>query len=145
MSEAERQRRLYIENRLQELASKYGEPLEEELPTIDTPLQIDRDLSPHDQALHKDLLDQERGRAPRYVDETEAARWAAAGLSLDRYGETRRVPCAVCGAPEGIKASVVARMYYCASCGRSGPATRLLEAYARRKPQPERKTGGADW
>jgi hypothetical protein len=145
VSEAERLRRLHVENRLQELASKYGEVVESEPATIDTPLPAAHPLSPHDQALHQDLLEQERGRVPRYVSEDEAKRWSAAGLALDRYGETRRIPCSVCDAPEGIKASVPAHMYYCASCGRSGPSVRLLEAYERKRPQPRQTRGGADW
>lgn len=72
MSERERQRRLYVENRLQELASRYG--------PLDVPEVVGPDIDPswgpvgsrlqaqdpleyeHVLRLHQDLLDQERGR-----------------------------------------------------------------------------------
>ena len=102
MSEASRQRRLHVQNRLQELLARHGPPEVAEAEVIEQGASwgfLSAPVQP--QAVRLDVL--------------------------DRYGETALFGCPRCG-QESAKASMPLDVWHCTACGTGGKASALLGA-----------------
>ena len=117
MSEASRQRRLHVENRLAELNAKYGPlpetPLPPRLDSLET-AQADAQAAAQGQEPPPATETPEGPSAQkRVLDASEAL------LQLDRFGETPLYACPLCG-EESAKASTALGIWHCTACEHSG-------------------------
>jgi len=143
MTERWRLRRLHVENRLQELRSKYGRDLEDE----PLPDWLDS-LEGYQARMAQDAHQEAQDGPPLAEPSQEAAapsrvlRAAEALQQLDRYQETPVFACPRCG-EDSAKASLAIDVWHCTACGSGGKATRLRAPGA---PEPEPQTNpGAVW
>ena len=145
MSEASRQRWLFLHNRLEELLAKHGPPPEVEVPDwldhhpSDQPSWgplgslVEQLLGPEEHARLLEIDAEARGSplsppAPEKTSSEPSApkrvlRLAEALQTLDAFGETPLFACGVCD-EESAKASVRLGLWHCTACGVWGEAPR---------------------
>lgn len=144
MSERERLRRLHVENRLEELAHKYG-PLERRPPPepdinpswgvvgswlrrTDAAL-YEQVLRQHQEILGQVLPEPEQATLPR--QQKPAERW-----TWDEYGESPVLGCVRCG-EHSAKANIRIDLWNCTACGAHGKASAWFPQTS--PPPPDRR------
>jgi len=150
MSEAYRQRYLFLKNRLEELLSRHGPPPDPEVMGADLeptwgPLgslarrlmdeQAFEALLALDRHMARSALEftperpspSEPGESdpPQQAPQNRALEASTAMSMLDGHGETPLFGCPVCG-EESAKASVPLDLWHCTQCGTNGRASRLV-------------------
>lgn len=112
MSEASRQRWLFLHNRMQELNAKYGELADEPLP-------------PWLDSLEGFYATFGAATPPESPPHAQAVlRPAEALQKLDEHGETSLFACPRCG-QESAKANTRIDLWHCTACDSNGRASRL--------------------
>lgn len=140
MSEASRHRRLFLENTLEELRSRHGEPEDWPMPAWLDSLEGFQATArtTGDFGVLGNALVYGPGRAPSPSQPADMAEEplppgrmlqpAEALQKLDRYGETPLFECPVCG-DDLAKANVRIDLWHCTACQTSGRASRLAPTH----------------